>query len=785
MDKVLVEFDVELGKLRAELNEVKSSLAEVPKAAKKSADETSGAMNKVNNTLRSVAASVGIAFSVDAAINFGKAAVNAFAEAEKASAQLLGALKGNVQMQQNLIRSAEMMSKKLAIDDDVIVQAQAFLATMGRNEKQINDTIKAASNFAAFSNQDFMTALQQLGATFEGTKGRMGKYDEDLKKLTVTQLKNGEAIDIINKKYGDLGENLANTTAGDIERAKISWQNFTEDIGGFIVKIGGYIGQAWAWLTNSTPTNRPEFEAQQKRIKELPAIYEEAANKLKHYQDEQAKVAGNKNYVAQYKEWTAMISQQNTEIKKLEGEMKSYGLDIPVTTKPAADSIDDLRQKISDLQDQMGGMIIGSSKLAEANKQLKIWQDELTIATGGETEAMKKSKEEIDKKNEALLKHAEYLNQLAKQEQEFNKLVTDLREKNYLADKDQLTQDLAANDKYYEDLMDKYKNDANKKAILQEQYQQSITNILKKYIKQREEDAKKDPAQTNPFHSEPLDDEYPGKSQTKEQYESEVEKRKQEEIKLAHQSAQTIVTLASYAADKRISEAERAADGELKALERRNKEGSLSESQYAAQKARIEKDLHDKTIKEKRKQAKLEKDLAIFNVSLDIGQAIAKSYKLSPETFGLPWSAFYATELALEIATIAAKPLPTYGKGGKIGGKLHSEGGTLVVAEKDEWIVNRKSSMAKNEDLFALNKSVSDYERLIMKKYIAPAVKKDREGFAGTLGQNIASSLALGEDLRAIENATRKNKTVALDKSTIKALAREMSPSQKNVRNGW
>lgn len=60
---------------------------------------------------------------------------------------------------------------------------------------------------------------------------------------------------------------------------------------------------------------------------------------------------------------------------------------------------------------------------------------------------------------------------------------------------------------------------------------------------------------------------------------------------------------------------------------------------------------------------------------------------------GGPVLAAIAAALVLaEIATIAAAPVPQFEKGGRIKGKRHREGGTVIEAEDGEFVINRKAA---------------------------------------------------------------------------------------------
>jgi hypothetical protein len=118
---------------------------------------------------------------------------------------------------------------------------------------------------------------------------------------------------------------------------------------------------------------------------------------------------------------------------------------------------------------------------------------------------------------------------------------------------------------------------------------------------------------------------------------------------------------------------------------------------------------------EKTKQAKQDKALALFNAIIGSAAAVAAAKSI-------PLKIIMAIAGAAQIAAIAAKPIPKFERGGVIGGQRHSQGGTMVEAERDEFITNRKQSIKHRGALEAMNKSSEAFKAYIDKTYVRPAV---------------------------------------------------------------
>lgn len=125
---------------------------------------------------------------------------------------------------------------------------------------------------------------------------------------------------------------------------------------------------------------------------------------------------------------------------------------------------------------------------------------------------------------------------------------------------------------------------------------------------------------------------------------------------------------------------------------------------------------------EKLKQAKLEKAKAIFDIFLNTATAVSGAIAASPATFGQPFAAFAAAQGLLQASLVASKPLPKFKKGGPVGGRSHEAGGTIIEAEKGEYVVNKQSAHKHRDVLEAMNRSSHDFKKLIDERYIRPAI---------------------------------------------------------------
>jgi uncharacterized protein YxeA len=212
--------------------------------------------------------------------------------------------------------------------------------------------------------------------------------------------------------------------------------------------------------------------------------------------------------------------------------------------------------------------------------------------------------------------------------------------------------------------------------------------------------------------------------------------------------------LSKQASEQRVADITAASETELKAIN----DGSGLERDKIKERAALEKRTQAAIAKEKTKQAENDKALALFQATIQVAQQIAANIA-NPFLVAL-----IAAAGAIQIAAIASQPIPKFEKGGVVGGKRHSQGGTIIEAEQGEYIVNRKQTSAHRRELNALNQSSEAFKRLINERYVRPALmnymlnSKSKE-----MGVNVNATLnskTMEAELKGLRKDLRQSKTL-------------------------
>lgn len=135
-------------------------------------------------------------------------------------------------------------------------------------------------------------------------------------------------------------------------------------------------------------------------------------------------------------------------------------------------------------------------------------------------------------------------------------------------------------------------------------------------------------------------------------------------------------------------------DNRQKALEIQLENGLITQQQYDDESEKLQEDNAQRELDLKIRQFKQEKALAMTQIVIDTALAVAKSWGQGGGLFGLPLSTLAATAGALQLAVVASQQPPEFEQGGLIVGNSHMNGGVPLIAEGNEYIVN-KSAVAR------------------------------------------------------------------------------------------
>jgi hypothetical protein len=172
-----------------------------------------------------------------------------------------------------------------------------------------------------------------------------------------------------------------------------------------------------------------------------------------------------------------------------------------------------------------------------------------------------------------------------------------------------------------------------------------------------------------------------------------------------------ILEVQKLVSENRVADIEKVRDTEIAAIEKSTDSERKKQDKIAAANLRAQQ----KIKAEKTKQAQADKAIAVFEAIIGTAAAVASAKTI-------PLKVLAGIIGATQLAIILAQPIPKFKKGGIVGGRSHEAGGTMIEAEKGEFIVNRSSVARHRDALDAMNRSSAAFKKYVDERYVRPAL---------------------------------------------------------------
>ena len=206
--------------------------------------QADSATTTLTKNVKKLAGAVGLAYSTQAIVAFGKAAVKAFAEDEAAALRLNRAVEnlGIGFANPAISKYIAALEKSAGVADDILRPAfQGLLTTTGsltQSQKLLNDAI----TISRASGTDLATVTEDLGKGYIGVTRGLLKYNTGLTKAELQSKSFNEILGVILKRSAGAAEDYLDTTAYKFDILSVASSNASEIIGGSLVDAFALIG---------------------------------------------------------------------------------------------------------------------------------------------------------------------------------------------------------------------------------------------------------------------------------------------------------------------------------------------------------------------------------------------------------------------------------------------------------------------------------------------------------------------------------------------------------------
>ena len=200
------------------------------------AKKSQKAIKGVNSGLKDMAKKAGLAaaayIGANALLGAIKSSIALFGKQEEAEKKLRFAAG---EMTEALIAQANALQQNTRFGDEQILAQQAYLASLGLTQQQIEDTISASVDLAAATGMTLESAVLNTSKTLSGMAGELGeKLGPAFRELSIEALKAGDGIKFIAEQFSGTAQADAETFTGQIEQMKNVIGDASEALGGLL-----------------------------------------------------------------------------------------------------------------------------------------------------------------------------------------------------------------------------------------------------------------------------------------------------------------------------------------------------------------------------------------------------------------------------------------------------------------------------------------------------------------------------------------------------------------------
>ena len=585
-----------------------------------------------------------------------------------------------------LIQYATQLQNVTTFGDEQIISASAMLATFQLNETAIKSILPRLLDMSASTGTLEGNAIA-LGKAFTGNAGNLGRYGVVIDKagLQMARAKgNAEEfsfiIEQLDNNFKGLATALAETEIGQLDQLENRIGDINEEIGRvslpfklFMAEVRLATAQTLAFITIAIEEYKKLGDGSlfKGMGKGLLAVFTDIANKINPLLGDVIDEFSIDDHDTTKDFLGGMVDRINKEFEKLTKTSEGY-VDIlnegttsnknnavaqKVRDQLLKDSNKDLKEQISLLQNEESKKEKGNSlllqeniiktKLDVLNKQLAdklINEQDHKIATLDlDTElnnVRKKSAEKIKKENEAIQKQNAILK---KQQEELAKLAQ------------------------------------QREMAMEEPFINALSEISLAFGSVTF-DMQNMARTANETFKEMTEDGFSHSETTTAVY-----------AQMAAQIGAAFAQAAMQASQARMDSIKEQAQADIQAFKQTERYNKLSERQKKSFERDKLKVANQALKKEFEAQQKMQRAGVVMNTAAAIMEIWARpTMGVDPVTKGVLTGFVTALSLA-QLAEINSQQAPKMASGGYIGGKLHSQGGTMIEAERGEFIMSRSA----------------------------------------------------------------------------------------------
>lgn len=345
-----------------------------------------GLATGLTGAVRSLIGPIGATLA--AAFTFKKI-ISEASEFEAQVNRLNGALRSagsfSKQASDQFIDFASQIQKTTTFGDGLTLELSALALNFAKTNDQAIALTKAALDLSVATGQDANTSLRQLGATFDGTTGKLSKLVPELKTLTAEQLKAGAAIDIVAKRFEGAAENEVNTFSGATTQLTNNVGDLAKQLGFLVTQNSAtnnsikatstFFGELASSVESFRNRGIPSIQNFDDKIKDVNLRVQELGRRIDDFKTKVGEGSLNTPFA---KSLTIGLSDARAELERLERDQERFiqrqqsrNQGGPESKKPVESSFTAEEQSARSAQAKSFSDALASQQLAALDNQKK------------------------------------------------------------------------------------------------------------------------------------------------------------------------------------------------------------------------------------------------------------------------------------------------------------------------------------------------------------------------------------------------------------------------------
>ena len=244
------ELQREIIKTENNLKQAEGALKRFGSVGKQQALAVGNAFKTAGGKIKSAGRTITTSFSVygAAGVYAGARLIDSYEKQALAEQKLIATYKNRMGASkaaaQSTMELASALQKQGVIGDEVALSGAQALATYAKYPSTINTILPAMNNWLAAekgmsaTQEDAEAKAKILGKALNGNVGALGRLgiklteaQQEILKTGTEEQKAAVITDALNKKFGGMNQELANTDSGAIQQAKMTLGDMGEEIG--------------------------------------------------------------------------------------------------------------------------------------------------------------------------------------------------------------------------------------------------------------------------------------------------------------------------------------------------------------------------------------------------------------------------------------------------------------------------------------------------------------------------------------------------------------------------